>query len=131
MNVTFMKQVTWYLVVAMFIIGIAPRVDAGFAPSEIIALSTADRNTDINKIRNFIEVKAVGDRLKQLGFTQEEIKNRLNQLGDQQIHQTALQLDDLKTGQGDALGLGIAVLMIAILVVILFNLIWHKATITR
>jgi len=33
MRIPFMKHVTWYLVIAMFIIGIAPRVDAGLAPS--------------------------------------------------------------------------------------------------
>jgi len=126
-----MKQISWYLVVAMFIIGIAPRVDAGFSPSEIIALSQTDRAADITKIQKVLELKAVSERLTQLGLAQEEIKNRLDQLSDQQIHQAALQLDDLKVGQGDALGLIIALLVIAILLVILLNLTGRKVFITK
>jgi hypothetical protein len=78
-----MKQISWYLVVAMFIIGIAPRVDAGLAPSEIIALSQTDRDADLAKIQKVLELKAVGERLTQLGLAQEEIKNRLDRLSDQ------------------------------------------------
>jgi hypothetical protein len=130
MNIPFVKQISWYLVVAMFILGVAPRVDAGFAPSEIIALSQTDRSSDLGKIQKVIETKAVSERLKQLGLTQDEISSRLNQLSDQQIHQAALQLDDLKVG-GDALGLIIALLVIAILVVLLLNLTGHKVIVTK
>jgi len=126
-----MKQISWYLVVAMFIIGIAPRVDAGLAPSEIIALSQTDRAADLEKIQKVLELKAVSERLTQLGLAQEEIRNRLDQLSDQQIHQAALQLDDLKVGQGDALGLIIALLVIAILVVILLNITGRRVFITK
>ena len=83
MSIPFMKQISWYLVVAMFIIGIAPRVDAGLAPSEIIALSQTDRDADLAKIQKVLELKAVGERLTQLGLAQEEIKNRLDRLSDQ------------------------------------------------
>jgi len=83
MTIPFMKQISWYLVVAMFIIGIAPRVDAGLAPSEIIALSQTDRDADLAKIQKVLELKAVGERLTQLGLAQEEIKNRLDRLSDQ------------------------------------------------
>ena len=131
MTIPFMKQISWYLVVAMFIIGIAPRVDAGLAPSEIIALSQTDRAADLAKIQKVLELKAVGERLTQLGLAQEEIKNRLDQLSDQQIHQAALQLDDLKVGQGDALGIIIALLVIAILIVILLNLTGRRVFITK
>jgi hypothetical protein len=131
MSIPFMKQISWYLVVAMFIIGIAPRVDAGLAPSELIALSQTDRAADLTKIQKALELKAVGERLTQLGLDREEIKNRLDQLSDQQIHQAALQLDDLKVGQGDALGIIIALLVIAILIVILLNLTGRRVFITK
>jgi hypothetical protein len=131
MSIPFMKQISWYLVVAMFILGIAPRVDAGFSPSEIIALSQTDRTADITKIQKVLELKAVSERLTQLGLAQEEIKNRLDQLSDQQIHQAALQLDDLKVGQGDVFGIVIALLVIAILLVILLNLTGRKVFITK
>jgi hypothetical protein len=126
-----MKQLTWYLVIAMFIISIAPRVEAGLAPSEIIAIAQVDRNADIEKIQKVIELKAISERLKQFGLTEDEIQKRLEQLSNQQIHQIALKLDELKVGQDDVLGVIIALLIIAILVVVLLNLTGHKVIITR
>ena len=131
MRIPFMKHVTWYLVIAMFIIGIAPRVDAGLAPSEIIALTQIDRTADLVKIQKVLEVKAISERLMQFGLTQDEVQKRLIQLSDQQIHQIALQLDDLKIGQDDALTLLIALLFIAIIVVVLLKLTGHKVIVTK
>lgn len=130
MRMPFMKQIAWYLVIAMFVIGIAPKVDAGFAPSEIIALSQMERSADLEKIRSILETKAVHERLSQLGFTQEEIRQRLAELSDQQIHQIALHLDELKVGQ-DGLGVVIAILVIAILIVVLLKLTGHKIIVTK
>ncbi|OGW38704.1 MAG: hypothetical protein A2Y97_11120 [Nitrospirae bacterium RBG_13_39_12] len=131
MKIPFMKQVSCYLAIMMFIIGIAPRVDASLAPSEIIALTQVDRSADIGKIQKIIETKAVNERLIQLGFTQEEVQKRLVQLSDQQIHQIALQLDDLKVGQDSALTIIIALLVIAILVVLLLKVTGHKVIVTK
>ncbi len=125
MKIPFMKQIAWYLVVAMFIIGIAPRVDAGLAPSEAIALAQVDRQADLGKIQKVLETKMIRDRLEQYGLTQDEINSRLSQLSDQQMHDFALQLDNLEVG-GDGLGIVIALLVIAILVVILLYLTGHR-----
>jgi hypothetical protein len=131
MRIPFMKHVTWYLVIAMFIIGIAPRVDAGLAPSQIIALTQIDRTADLVKIQKVLEVKAISERLMQFGLTQDEVQKRLVQLSDRQIHQIALQLDDLKVGQDDVLAVIIALLFIAILVVVLLKLTGHKVIVTK
>lgn len=130
MNIPLMKYISWYLVVAMFIIGIAPKVDAGLSPSEIITLQQVDRTADLQKIQKVIEVKAVNERLRQLGLTQDEIQKRLAQLSDQQIHQAALQLDDLTVGQGDALGFIIAILVIVILVIVILKLTGHRVIVS-
>jgi hypothetical protein len=130
MRIPFMRHVTWYLVIAMFIIGITPRVDAGFAPSQIIAITQIDRNADLGNIQKVLEVKAIRERLMQFGLTQDEIQKRLAQLSDYQIHQFALQLDDLKIGQ-DVFGVIIALLVIAVLVVVLLKLTGHKVIITK
>ncbi|MEW6067458.1 MAG: PA2779 family protein [Nitrospirota bacterium] len=131
MRIPFMKQVTWYLVIAMFIIGITPRVEAGLAPSEIIALTEGDRAGDLGKIQKILETKAISERLKQFGMTQDEVQKRLSQLSDHQIHQIALQLDDLRLGQDGALTAIIAVLVIAILVIVLLKVTGHKIVITK
>ncbi len=130
MRIPFMKHISWYLVAAMFIISIAPKVDAGFSPSEILALSQVERTADLQKIQKVLEVKAVSERLKQFGLTQDEIQARLVNLSDQQIHQVALQLDDLKIGRGDALGVIIALLVIAVLVVVLLKLTGHRVIVS-
>lgn len=126
----FMKAISLYLIFAMFVIGITPRVEAGFAPSEPVALPGFDRAADLDKIQKTLETKMVKERLEKLGFSQEEINNRIEQLSDQQIHQLALQLDGLKVG-GDGLGVVIALLVIVILVVILLQLTGHKVIVTK
>ena len=124
MKIPFFRHVAWYLVVAMFIIGIAPKADAGLSPSELIA-AQFDRAQDSGTIRQVLENKMVSERLSQLGFTQEEVNSRLSQLSDQQLHKLAVNLDEIKTG-GDGLGIIIALLVIAILVVILLQITGHK-----
>jgi hypothetical protein len=122
MKKTLMKHVTWYLVVAMFVIGITPRVYAGFSASEVIGFSPIDRASDLGKIQNTIETKMMGERLKQIGLTPDEIQKRLSQLTDQQIHQLAQQLDELRVG-GDsgwvAFGVVIGLAAIAVLIIYL------------
>jgi len=129
MNIPFMKHVAGYLVIAMFIIGIAPRVDAGLVESEITSFMQVDRTADLEKIQNFLETKAVSKRLEQFGYTQDEIQKRLTQLSDQQIHQIATKLDDLKIG-GDGVGIVIALLVIAILIIVILQLTGHKVIVT-
>ncbi len=129
MKILFMKHVAWYLVIALFIISIVPRADAGLAPSEVVTLAEIDRNADIEKIQQVLEKKALKERLLQLGLTKDEIQKRLNQLSDQQIHQIALQLDNLKVG-GDAVGIIIALLIIAILVILILQLTGHRVIVS-
>jgi len=126
MKIPLKKWITWYLVMAMFVIGITPRVYAGFSPSEVITLSPAERASELQKIQKFLEVKMVRERLKELGLSPDEIQNRLHQFNDQQIHQLALKLDDLKVAGDDALGIIILLLVIAVLVVLLIQLTGHK-----
>ena len=121
MKKTFMQYVTWYLVVAMFVIGIAHRVYAGFSPSEVVGFSPTDRGSDLAKIQNAIETKMIGERLKQIGLTPDEIQKRLSQLSDQQIHRLALQLDELRVG-GDTgwVVLGVVLVLAAIAVLVIY-----------
>jgi len=131
MNIPLMRYISWYLVIAMFIIGIAPRVEAGLAPSELIAMSQIDRTADLEKIQKVLEMKMVRERLEKFGFTQDDVQKRLNNLSDQQMHKLALQIDDLKVGKDDAVGLLIVLLVIAILVVLLLQLTGRRVIVTR
>ncbi|MGA2954504.1 MAG: PA2779 family protein [Thermodesulfobacteriota bacterium] len=129
MGETLRKWITWYLVGAMFVIGITPRVYAGFSPSEVMNLSAAERSADLKKVQKFLEMKMVRERLKELGLTREEIQSRMDQISDQQLHQLALKLDNLTVAGDDGLGIIIGLLVIAILVVILVFLLQHRIVI--
>ena len=129
MRIPLRKWITWYLVGAMFVIGITPRVYAGFSPSEVMNLSAAERSADLKKVQKFLEMKMVRERLKELGLTREEIQSRMDQISDQQLHQLALKLDNLTVAGDDGLGIIIGLLVIAILVVILVFLLQHRIVI--
>lgn len=130
MSMPLMRHISWYLIIAMFIIGITPKADAGLAPSALIAMSQTDRPADFEKIQKVIEMKMVSERLEKLGLAQDEIQARLGSLSDQQLHNLALQIDDIKVG-GDALGVIIALLVIAVLVVVLLQLTGQRVVVTK
>ncbi len=119
------KWVTWYMVIAMFLLGITPRVDAGFSPSELYNYSSADRHSDLQKIQKVLQSKMVIERLRALGFSPDEIRVKLDQLDDKQVHQMAQKIDELNVG-GDGGEVVIAILLIAILVVLIIYLLGHK-----
>ena len=123
------KCIIWYLIMAMFIIGITPRVYAGFSPSEMIGLSPSERASDLQKIQKFLEMKMVRERLKELGLSPDEIQARLDQVRDPQLHQIALKLDELKVAADDGLGIIIFLLVVAILVIIILQVTGHKVVV--
>jgi hypothetical protein len=124
------KWVTWYMVTVMLLIGITPRLYAGFVPSEGITLAPVDRPSDLQKIQKVLESKMVRERLRQLGFHEEGIQKRLSQLTDEQIHQLALNLDELKVG-GDGAEVVIVAVLIAILVVLIIYLLGYRVVLKR
>ncbi|MBS3917535.1 MAG: PA2779 family protein [Deltaproteobacteria bacterium] len=130
MKPSWMKYVACYLVVAMFIIGITPRVYAGFSPSEAISMLSFDRSSDLEKIRKVLEMKMVEERLRDLGFTPDEIEKRLTQLRDHQIHQLALNLDQLQVG-GSGWAVLIVILLIAIIIGVVIYVSGHRVVIEK
>ena len=99
------RWITWYLVMAMVVIGITPPVYAGFSPSAVIGLTSAERSADLQKVRKFLEMKMVGERLRELGLAPGEVQSRLGQLNDPQLHQLALRVDDLTVAGDEGLGI--------------------------
>ena len=125
MRVPFMRRVSCLMAVLMFVIGIAPRADAGFSPSGSIALPHFNRAQDLNTIQHVLEGKMVARRLADLGFTREEINARLSELSGAQLHRIAQKLNTLKTG-GDGLGIVVALLVIVVLVILILQLTGHR-----
>ncbi len=116
------------IVVLFFFLGAVPKVEAGFVPSTTTTVSDSTRIADLEKIQRTLETKLIKDRLEKLGMTSEEIQLRVNSLSDSQVHQLALKVEELNTG-GDALGVLIAILVIAILVWVVFYLYGHRIVI--
>ncbi len=131
MRMPFVKQMSWYLIVAMFVVGITPRLDAAIAPSEVIASSQFDRAADLGQIQRVLEMKVVKERLDKLGFTAEEIGARVDGLSDYQVHQLARQIDELRVGNDDALGVIVVILVIVILVIVILQLTGRKVVVTK
>jgi hypothetical protein len=124
------RYVVWYLVGAMFVIGMAPRLEAAFVSSEALVTAFSTRAVDTEKIKAALEQKLVRQRLQDLGFSADEISTRLSALTEAQIHYFATRLDDLKVG-GDGLGFVIAVLVIIALIILIIELTGRRVVITR
>ncbi len=122
--------VAWYMVTVMFLFGVTPKVEAGFSPSEVIGQSQMDRSMDVEKIRKFLETKMIRERLQAFGFSQEEIQTRLNLLTDDQIHQVALKLDELKVA-GDGGEAVIIILLIAAVVLLVIYLLGYRVILKK
>jgi len=126
------KSIVWGLVVAMFILGIAPRLEAAFVASQAINSTPLNRMSDLKAIQSALENKLVQQRLQDLGYLSDEINDKLALLSDQQLHNIAQKLDDLRVGQDSGLGIVIAVLVIIILVIVIVNLTTgHRVVVTK
>ncbi len=121
------RYIAWYLIVAMFVIGIAPRLEAGFAPSETLQ-SSSMRSGDLGRIQVVLENKLIAQRLHDLGFGPGEIATRLSQMSDEQIHSLAQRLDELKVGS-DGGGFLILLLLVAAIVVLVVYLSGHRVVV--
>lgn len=123
-NELLVRRIAMMLVVVMGLISFVPNVEASFVPSDE-SFSSNSRQSDMATIQRALEHKLVNERLKDLGYTDEEIKARLDRLSDTEIHSLAAQLDSLLPA-GDGLGVVIALLVIAILVIVILMLTGHR-----
>ena len=112
-------RVSWLLVMAMIVLGVVPRVEAGFSPSGATAISQYYRFVDLPKIQKTLEMKIISERLRELGFTQDEINAKLSRLNDEQLHQLATNIEDLRVG-GDLATIALASIVVGIIIYIIF-----------
>jgi hypothetical protein len=120
MTATLLRRVATLLVLIMGLFSLVPQAEAGFIGSDE-SIGSLSRQQDLATVQRVLEHKMVNERLKALGYTDEEIKARLDGLSDTEIHSFAAQLDSLTAG-GDGLGIIIAILVIVILVIIILKL---------
>jgi hypothetical protein len=118
------RAIAMMLVVVMGMVGLVPRVDASFVPSAQSPESLS-RQEDMATIQRTLENKLVKERLKDLGYTEEEIKARLDRLSDAEVHSLASQLDSLMPA-GSWEAVLVVILLVAILVVLILMWTGHK-----
>lgn len=82
--------------------------------------SSEARVADLRTLQRVLENKVVQQRLHDLGFTDEQIRSRLNQLSDAQLHQVASQINTLFPGGDDGvIWTIVGILLIVVLVILL------------
>lgn len=121
----FKKLLSLYLVVAILVIGMVQSVGAAFVPSE---LTMNSKTQDMEKIQKFLEMKIVSQRLKDFGYNEKEIQDRLSNLDEQTLHSIALKIDEIKVAGDAGLALVLALVIIA-LVILIINLTGHRVVV--
>ena len=128
------RFLVWYLLGSFLLVAVLPTdsralfLPTDFGPSQNLS---AQRTLEIKKIQYLLENKVVRQRLQDLGLSEAEITTRLAQLSDQEVHQLSTHIDSVIPGGDGGLGIIIALLVIAILVVVLLYLTQHKVIITK
>lgn len=119
------------LCLSTFIVGAVPvRSLAYFVESDGfgLAAATTARAVDMATIQRTIETKAVSERLKGFGLTSEAVSARIEALTDEELHEFALQVDELAPG-GSATGAIVGILLIVLLIFLILHLTDHKIVI--
>ncbi len=83
---------------------------------------SAARTADLARIQTALESKIIQQKLMDYGLSPGETMARLNNLSDEQVHQLAAHTDAIEPG-GDAVGLMVSVIILALLVVLLIFLV--------
>lgn len=124
------KIVTVYMIAALLCITMAQSALAGFSPSISTSTSQNIRANDLMSIQTELEKDAVAQRLADLGFSSDEVNARLDKLSDEQLHQVAMDLDQLRTG-GSAIGTLVGAALFVFLVIIILDLTGHTSYIVK
>ncbi|MEE4607735.1 MAG: PA2779 family protein [Desulfobacteraceae bacterium] len=104
---------------------------AGLMGSSLSAGAQADsvRMFEIDKIQKALEQRIVADKLAACGMDPAEIKSKLSQMSDDQVHMLAQASENVLAG-GNGIGVVIGVLVIILLVIVIMKLL-NKEIIIR
>jgi len=111
-----------YLAVAFSVLSFASSSPAMFIPSPLEENGASHRETDLQTIQKFLEMKLVQHKLSQLGLTKEEIQARLHQLDDDQIHQIASQIHALEPGGNSTAVWVIVIVLVGLIIFLILEL---------
>lgn len=116
-----MKRLSVFFVLALVLTFAAVPMFAGPVPSKTAANQSIDsRDADLALVRSVAANEQVASALRDQGFTQEQVDQRLAQMSAQDLHQLAQNLDQLQAaGLTKQEWLWIAVGAIAALILII------------
>ncbi|MEW5726000.1 MAG: PA2779 family protein [Thermodesulfobacteriota bacterium] len=121
------RRLTVVLVALMTLVGMVPPLEAGFVPSES-SLDPQMRAKDLAAVQRVLENKLVGEQLKAMGYSEQEISQRLAALSDEEMHSLSVQLQSVEPAGG--LGTAIAILAIIALVLIILRLVGKRVVVS-
>ena len=103
-----MRPLLWYLCIALTGMAIVP----GEAVASLVPVDDGrgphpeERLADLAKIQRVLESRLVRQRLSELGLTEQETSSRLARLGDEELHELALRIDEVAAG-GSSVGVNV------------------------
>jgi hypothetical protein len=115
-------RICWMVLIAFSALSLLPvNANAALVPSRLAdGASVAERQVQVETIRQALEQEVVAQRLADFGLSKEEIAAKLPTLSDAQLHQLAgLSKDIAAGGAAEAV---VAVLLIILLVVVIVKL---------
>ncbi len=120
---TGLRKVAVLLLAAVSILSLAPRVDAAFVSNyDMLSQQINESDPDMDTIQQTLENKMVTERLEALGYSKEEISERLAMLTPEERHDLATRIDALNSGQGAwAWVIGILVVVLLVLLILHFT----------
>ncbi len=115
-------RICWAILLAFGMLTLfPPGSNAALVESRLAEPSvSAERDGQIETIRQALETEIVSQRLADYGLSGEEIEAKLHTLSDEQLHQLASLSEDLAAG--GVLGAVIAVLVIVLLVIVILKI---------
>jgi hypothetical protein len=122
----FPRPLRFWTALAMFVYWsgtvVAPAA-AGLAPSQPTGVTAiaSSRDADLVAVQRALEHRIVAQKLRDYGVAPEAVQARLASLDDQDLHTLATASKGLPSG-GDAIGLVIGLLVVAILVIVILKL---------
>jgi len=102
-----------------------PGARAATAESKMMTMDNSDpaaREINELKVKRALENKIVANKLMGHGLTTDEVSQKLSSMSDEQVHQMASLADKIPAGGDAGLGIVIAILVIAALVLLIVYL---------
>ena len=117
-----LRHVAVLMLVSFGILSFVPRVaDAAYVSNyDMLSSTIENKDADMDAIQQSLENKMVVERLEALGYSKEEISDRLAMLTPEERHDLATRIDSLQSGQG-AWGIVIGVLVVVLIVLLILH----------